>query len=154
MPKTTDDVIAESEIKDVHLRFCRANDRRDEALMRSCFHPDAVIELHKPLDIDAFIALGALVIRPDSNFVEAGIFGAPVVPHGAKSLFAGTIQSNRSVIFNHLAALGLGADADDALVPRAPLGEHGSDVCAVMLHGALFPSGKIRGMHRRNILRM
>jgi hypothetical protein len=45
-------------------------------------------------------------------------------------------------------------DADDALVPRAPLGEHGSDVCAMMLHGALFPSGKIRGMHRRNILRM
>jgi hypothetical protein len=58
MPKTIDDIIAESEIKDVHLRFCRANDRRDEALMRSCFHPGAIVELHKPLDIDAFIALG------------------------------------------------------------------------------------------------
>jgi hypothetical protein len=58
MPKTIDDVIAESEIKDVHIRYCRANDRRDEELMRSCFHPDAVIELHEPLDVDAFIALG------------------------------------------------------------------------------------------------
>jgi hypothetical protein len=62
MPKTIDDVIAESEIKDVHLRFCRANDRRDEELMRSCFHADAVIELHKPLDVDEFIALGREVL--------------------------------------------------------------------------------------------
>jgi hypothetical protein len=58
MTKTIEDVISESEIKDVHLRYCRANDRRDEELMRSCFHPDAVIELHKPLDVDGFIALG------------------------------------------------------------------------------------------------
>jgi hypothetical protein len=62
MPKTIDDVIAESEIKDVHIRYCRANDRRDEELMRSCFHPDAVIELHKPLDVDAFIELGRLML--------------------------------------------------------------------------------------------
>ena len=58
MPKTIDDVIAESEIKDVHFRYCRANDRRDEELMRSCFHADAVIELHKPLDVDSFIVFG------------------------------------------------------------------------------------------------
>lgn len=58
MPKTVDDLLAEAEIKDVHIRYCRANDRRDEELMRSCFHPDAVIELHEPLDVDAFIALG------------------------------------------------------------------------------------------------
>ena len=45
MPKTIEDVIAESEIKHVHIRYCRANDRRDEELMRSCFHADAVIEL-------------------------------------------------------------------------------------------------------------
>ena len=62
MAKTIDDVIAESEIKDVHLRYCRANDRRDEELMRSCFHPDAVIELHKPLEVEAFIALGREVL--------------------------------------------------------------------------------------------
>lgn len=62
MPKTIDEVIAESEIKDVHLRYCRANDRRDEELMRSCFHPNAIIELHKPLDVDTFIALGREVL--------------------------------------------------------------------------------------------
>jgi hypothetical protein len=58
MPKTIDDLIAESEIKDLHIRFCRANDRRDEELMRSCFHPDAIVELHEDLDIEAFVALG------------------------------------------------------------------------------------------------
>lgn len=62
MAKTINDVIAESEIKDVHLRYCRANDRRDEELMRSCFHPDAVIELHKPLGVEEFIALGRVVL--------------------------------------------------------------------------------------------
>lgn len=62
MPKTLDDVLAEAEIKDVHLRYCRANDRRDEELMRGCFHPDAVIELHEPLDVEAFIAMGRTVL--------------------------------------------------------------------------------------------
>ena len=58
MKKTINDIIAESEIKDIHLRYCRANDRRDEELMRGCFHADAVINLHKPLDVEAFIDLG------------------------------------------------------------------------------------------------
>jgi hypothetical protein len=62
MPRTIDDLLAEAEIRDVHIRFCRANDRRDEALMRGCFHPDAVIELHEALDVDAFIALGRAVL--------------------------------------------------------------------------------------------
>lgn len=62
MAKNIEDLIAESEIKDVHLRFCRANDRRDEELTRSCFHPGAVIELHEPLDVDALIALGDAVL--------------------------------------------------------------------------------------------
>jgi SnoaL-like domain len=57
-----DEVIAAAEIRDVHLRFCRANDRRDEDLMRSCFHADAVIELHQPLTVDEFIALGRAVL--------------------------------------------------------------------------------------------
>jgi hypothetical protein len=42
MAKTIEDVVAEAEIRDVHLRYCRANDRRDAELMRGCFHPDAV----------------------------------------------------------------------------------------------------------------
>jgi hypothetical protein len=62
MAKSIDDIIAESEIKDVHLRYCRANDRRDEELMRACFHPDAVIELHKPLGVEEFIALGRNIL--------------------------------------------------------------------------------------------
>jgi hypothetical protein len=62
MPKTIDDVVAESEIKDVHLRYCRANDRRDEELMRSCFHPGAVIELHKELGVDEFVELGRQIL--------------------------------------------------------------------------------------------
>jgi hypothetical protein len=62
MPRTIDDVVAEAEIRDVHLRYCRANDRRDEELMRSCFHPGAVIELHQELDVDAFIAMGREIL--------------------------------------------------------------------------------------------
>jgi hypothetical protein len=58
MQKTIEEVVAEAAIKDVHIRYCRANDRRDAELMRSCFHPDAVIDLHEPFDVEGFIALG------------------------------------------------------------------------------------------------
>lgn len=58
MAKSIDDVIAESEIRDLQLKFCRANDRLDEDLMRTCFHPDARVEIHKSLDLEAFLALG------------------------------------------------------------------------------------------------
>ena len=60
--KTNAQHLAESEIKDIQIRFCRANDRRDEELMRSCFYEDAIIELHQPLDINSFIALGRQVL--------------------------------------------------------------------------------------------
>jgi len=62
MSKSIEELVAESEIKDVHIRYCRANDRRDEALMRSCFHPDAVIQLHETLTVDQFIAMGNAVM--------------------------------------------------------------------------------------------
>jgi hypothetical protein len=62
LAKTIDEIVAESEIKDVHLRFCRANDRRDEALTRSCFHPDAVIELHEPLSVDELVGLAGQML--------------------------------------------------------------------------------------------
>jgi len=62
MPATLEDLLAEAQIKDVHIRYCRANDRRDEGLMRSCFHPDAVIALHKDLDVEGFIALGREIL--------------------------------------------------------------------------------------------
>jgi hypothetical protein len=62
MSKTLEDVLAEAEIKELHVRYCRANDRRDEALMRSLFHPGAIIELHQPFELDGFIALWRAVL--------------------------------------------------------------------------------------------
>jgi SnoaL-like domain len=41
MKKTFEDIIAEAAIKDVQMRYCRACDRADYDLLRSCFHPDA-----------------------------------------------------------------------------------------------------------------
>ncbi|MCU1366515.1 MAG: nuclear transport factor 2 family protein, partial [Ilumatobacteraceae bacterium] len=37
-------LIAESEIRDVCLRYCRGIDRRQFDLVRSCYHPDALDE--------------------------------------------------------------------------------------------------------------
>lgn len=62
MGKTLDILLAEAEIRDLHLKFCRANDRLDAELMRSVFHPDAVIELHEPYDVDRFIAFGQQIL--------------------------------------------------------------------------------------------
>lgn len=44
MPKTIEQVLAEAEIRDVQLRYCRAADRKDFELYRTCFHGDAVLE--------------------------------------------------------------------------------------------------------------
>ena len=41
MRKTTEEVLAEAAIKDIQIRYCRACDRMDFELLRSCFHPDA-----------------------------------------------------------------------------------------------------------------
>lgn len=41
MRKSIDEVIAEAAIRDVQTRYCRACDRMDFELLRSCFHPDA-----------------------------------------------------------------------------------------------------------------
>lgn len=41
MPEQQDDLAAEAEIKALHLRYCRAADRLDADLFRSCFHTDA-----------------------------------------------------------------------------------------------------------------
>ncbi len=35
-------LLDEDAIKKVHLRYCRAIDRRDFELLRSCYHPDAI----------------------------------------------------------------------------------------------------------------
>ena len=41
MRKTIEEVLAEAAIKDVQMRYCRACDRMDFELLRSCFHADA-----------------------------------------------------------------------------------------------------------------
>jgi len=56
MRKTIEDVVAEATIKDIHIRYCRAVDRMDFDLLRSCFHPDAVTDYgYFGGGIDAFI---------------------------------------------------------------------------------------------------
>ena len=44
MRKTLEDVLAEAAIKDIQVRYCRACDRMDFDLLRSCFHPDATTQ--------------------------------------------------------------------------------------------------------------
>jgi hypothetical protein len=44
MRKTIEDVVAEATIKDIQIRYCRACDRMDFDLLRSCFHPDATTQ--------------------------------------------------------------------------------------------------------------
>lgn len=44
MRKTIEEVVAEATIKDIQIRYCRACDRMDFELMRSCFHPDATTQ--------------------------------------------------------------------------------------------------------------
>ena len=44
MKKTIEEVVAEATIKDIQIRYCRACDRVDMELLRTCFHPDATTE--------------------------------------------------------------------------------------------------------------
>lgn len=44
MQKTLETLLAESAIKDIQMRYCRAADRSDFELFRTCFHPDAILE--------------------------------------------------------------------------------------------------------------
>jgi hypothetical protein len=44
MPRTAEDLLAEAAIRDVQLTYCRAADRKDFELYRTCFHKDAVLD--------------------------------------------------------------------------------------------------------------
>lgn len=44
MRKTIEEVLAEAAIKDVQMRYCRACDRMDWDLLRTCFHADATTD--------------------------------------------------------------------------------------------------------------
>lgn len=58
MKKTLDEVLAEAAIRDIQMRYCRACDRMDFELLRSCFHPDATTEYFGTADVDGFIEMG------------------------------------------------------------------------------------------------
>lgn len=62
MTKSLETLAAEAEIRDLHLKFCRANDRLDGDLMRGIFHPDAVIEIHKSFGVEEFVAFGKQIL--------------------------------------------------------------------------------------------
>lgn len=58
MNKTIDELLAEAAIRDLHARYCRAADRMDFELLRTCFHPDAVAEFgFFTGGVDAFVAM-------------------------------------------------------------------------------------------------
>jgi hypothetical protein len=44
MAKTIEQMLAEAEIRELQIRYCRACDRMDFELLRSCFHPDATTD--------------------------------------------------------------------------------------------------------------
>jgi len=58
--KTIEDLLAQSEILDVQMRYCRAADRVDFDLFRTCFHPDAqLVFSFFSGGVDEFIAMAA-----------------------------------------------------------------------------------------------
>lgn len=57
MKKTLEEMLAEAAIRDIQIRYCRACDRMDFDLLRSCFHPDATTRYgFFGGSVDAFIA--------------------------------------------------------------------------------------------------
>ena len=58
MNKTIDEVVAEACIRDIQMRYCRAVDRKDFDLLRTCFHADATLDYGLfSCGADEFIAL-------------------------------------------------------------------------------------------------
>lgn len=58
MKKTIDELIAEAAIRDLQIRYCRAVDRMDFDLLRSCFHVDATADYgFFSGGVDGFIAM-------------------------------------------------------------------------------------------------
>ena len=58
MQKTIDELLAEAAIREIHVRYCRAVDRMDFDLLRTCFHSDAVAEYGFFVGgVDEFVAM-------------------------------------------------------------------------------------------------
>lgn len=72
MARTVEQLIAQAEIRDVQARYCRAADRCDFALFRSCFHEDAVLAFSFwSGGVDAFISMARTML---SGFVATTHF--------------------------------------------------------------------------------
>jgi hypothetical protein len=65
MKKTLDDLCAEAAIRDLQNMYCRAFDRVDMELLRSCFHPDATFDF-------GFYSGGV------DGFIEMSVAGMPL----------------------------------------------------------------------------
>ena len=64
MQKTIDEMLAEAAIKDVQLRYCRAADRVDFELFRTCFHGDAILEFSFFTGtVDEFIGMAEQMLK-------------------------------------------------------------------------------------------
>lgn len=64
MQKSLEILLAEAAIKDTHMRYCRAADRTDFDLFRTCFHPDAVLEFSFFTgSVDEFISMAKVQLR-------------------------------------------------------------------------------------------
>ena len=64
-PSALADLQSRQEITDILIRYARANDRADEPLMHSCFHPDATLKFG-PFDGAAadFVPYAMKIVRP------------------------------------------------------------------------------------------
>jgi SnoaL-like domain len=54
---TIDELLAAATIRDVQIRYCRAVDRMDFDLLRSCFHPDASLDYFQKQSLDEFVTM-------------------------------------------------------------------------------------------------
>jgi hypothetical protein len=59
-PRTIEDIVAEAEIRDIQLRYCRAVDRLDFDLLRGCFFDEATLTYGDFFDggVEAFVEQG------------------------------------------------------------------------------------------------
>ena len=72
-------LVDEAEIRQVHIRYCRGIDRMDWALVRSCYHPDA-IDRHGAYEggVEGFIEWAAKLL-PTFGTVETASVGKDVM---------------------------------------------------------------------------
>jgi hypothetical protein len=71
MKKTVDEMLAEAAIREIQIRYCRAVDRMDFALLRSCFHGDATAQYgFFNGDVEAFIAMARVSLKSYINTVH------------------------------------------------------------------------------------